>query len=243
MATTLSYPANACSRNSYGALTTVPAEIDALVRQVAREAGWGLGAASSGTYGRRSYVFEARNVSVYGYSLAPQLLALVQIRRYEQNKYGGSLRKSYALVGLDGDQLFSHVLPGSPLAWTGLRNMSPEDAIQKAESKIFRVPIAKLGSIIRQGDIAIVPAASIPGSAVQIEPEIALHRFVLANSHDLTIDGDLFEAPNSDLYVRGLVEIDHARGQHHPVDFEGRARIVIGSEGREPWWMRVSLAD
>jgi len=229
------------ARNSYGALAQVPPEISQLVARVADDAGWFLGAESGGS--RRSPTFEARNTSVYGYSLAPQLLALVQVRRYFHSKYGGSLRKSYALVGLDGDQLFSHPLPSSPLQWAGISSMSPEAAIAAAESKIFRVPVGKLGTLIRQGDIAIIPTKAIPGSAVPVNPGQALHHFVLANSHKLTVDGDLWEAPNGDLYAHGLIEIDHARGQHHPVDFDGRCRIVIGSEGQNPWWITTALGD
>lgn len=230
------------ARDAYHALREVPAEISSLVDRVSDEAGWVLGVESSGRYGRRSYTFEARNIAIYGYSLAPQPLALVQVRRYLQNRYGKSVRKSYALVGVDeGDQLFAHVLPSSPLQWSGIGTMSPEQAIQKAESVIFRVPVAKLDTIIRQGDIAIVPVRAIPSAASPVEPGTALHEWTLANSHDLTVDGDLYQH-GDDLYVDGLVEIDHSKGQHHPVDYAGKARIVIGSAGNEPWWLTGSFA-
>ena len=230
------------ARDAYHALREVPAEISSLVDRVSSEAGWVLGVESSGRYGRRSYVFEARNISVYGYSIAPQPLALVQIRRYLQNRYGKSVRKSYALVGIDeGDQLFAHVLPSSPLQWSGIAGMTPEQAIQKAESVIFRVPVAKLDTIIRQGDIAIVPVRAIPGAASRVEPSVSLHEWTMENSHDLTVDGDLYQN-GDDLYANGLIEIDHAKGQHHPVDYSGKARIVIGSAGDEPWWLTGSFA-
>lgn len=233
------------TRDAYGALLPahVPPAIRALVERVADEAGWDLGAGSSGTYGRRSYTFEARNTSVYGYALYPQMLAVVQIRRYFQNKYGASVRKSYALIGLDeGDQLFSHVLPSSPRHWSGIDTMTPEEVVTAAESKIFGVPVARLDQIVRQGDIAIVPVRAIPGSAERIEEDRAIHEWKFANSHSVIVDGDIWDHPDG-LYADGLVEIIHDRGQHHPISYEGRCRIVIGREGDNPWWIDTALGD
>lgn len=230
------------ARDGYGALVRVPAEISQLVGRVADAAGWDLGAASSGTYGRRSYVFESRNFSVYGYMLEPQVLAVVQIRRYIQNKYGASVRKSYALAGLDGDQLFSHVLHVSPLQWPGIYGSSAGEAIAWAESKIFGVPMDRLDTVIRQGDIAIVPVRSIPGSAEHYRPDQPLQKWTIRDTHQITIDGEVYRR-GDDLFARGLIEITHTRDQHHAVSYAGRCRIVAGRRGADPWWLSTGLAD
>ncbi len=230
------------ARDWYGALVNVPVQVQELTQTVAEVAGWELGTQSGGGRSLRSRTFEARNMSVYGYSLGDEPLAVVQIRRYFYSRYGGSVRKSYVLGGDDRGQIFAHILPSSPLQWHGLSTATPEDTVTWAESKIFQVPMDRVGSIIRQGDIGIIPMQAIPGRARQLDPDQALHMWEFANSHTVTVDGEIWDHP-SGLYAKGLVEIVHQRDQHHPIDFQGTCRIVIGREGANPWWMDVALGD
>lgn len=228
-------------RDGWGAFTEVPAPVKEMVKRVSQEGEWELGAKDNGRAGRRSYVFEARNISFYGYSLEP-LLAVIQVRRYIENKYGTSVAKPYFLVGEDEGQLFAHKLPGSPLSWGGFDAMSPEEVVETAQAKIFGLPVERLGEIIRQGDVAIVPARLIPASAKPVDEGGEVHEATLADSHIVRVRGQLFQ--NTDkLYAVGKIEIEHAKGQHATVVYEGKARIIVGHRGRHPRWMAWSLAD
>jgi hypothetical protein len=238
MAQTISYPA--VTRDPYGAVPrrAVPQEIATLVEEVRAEAGWTKGI--EWTHKRRGF-YDAQSIDVYGYALAPQLLAVIQIRRTTRHRYGQDVRKSYALVGRDeGDQVFSHPLPSSPRRMRDLDAATPEDVVAWAESKIFGVPVSQLGSVIRQGDIAIIPVRAIPATADPIAESESLHTWTFAGSHEVVVDGDIWDHPGG-LYARGLVEISHGPGQHAAVSFEGRCRIVVGSRGDSPWWLDADL--
>ena len=229
-------------RDPWGAVVSadVPAAITALVDAVADRAAWTLGF----SWGDRQGEFEAQNLDVYGFSLCPQPLAVVQIRRTTRHRYGTDVRKAYALIGIDeGEQVFSHPLPTSPRRMPGLATATPADVVAWAEAKIWGIPVARLREVIRQGDVAVIPCRAIPGSARAVDPTISLHRWTLAGSHQVTIDGDIWRHPDGSLYARGLVEIDHDHGQHHAVAYEGRCRIVVGHAGRSPWWIDAALGD
>lgn len=231
----------ALRRDAYGALweADVPMEIRDLVAAVREAAGWKLGFEWSDRQGE----YEARNLEIYGYSLSPQPLAVLQIRRTERHRYGTDVRKAYALVGVDeGEQVFSHPLPTSPRRMQDLATATPQDVVAWAESKIFGVPVARLGDVIRQGDVAIIPVRVIPGGAARLAEGQSLHEWTLARSHTVVVDGAIWAHPDG-LCARGLVEIVHARDQHHAVSYEGRCRIVVGSRGSDPWWIDAALGD
>lgn len=234
-------PVRFTGRDEYGAVERVPAETLALVAQVKAAVGWQEGIEDTGYRGG----YEARHIDVYGHDVARQL-AVVQLRRCWKKKesWYPEVEKAYALIGVDDGQVFSHTIDGSPRRQRGFDYQAPEDTVRWAEAKIFNVPVAKLGTIIRQGDVALVPVAAIPHGAVEIPlPAGArMHKWTFCGSHKVVIDGAMFEGDTA-YYARGLVEVAHSPGQHRPIAAEGRFRIATGLRGVEPWWSDMDLGD
>lgn len=238
-------------RNEFGGIRNAPQAVLDLVKTVKDAVGWQTGIGDTGYKGG----YEARHVDVYGYDVERQL-AVVQVRRCWKKKesWYPEVSKAYALIGIDDGQVFSHTLDGSPRRQRDFDYQSPEDTVKWAESKIFNVPVARLGTIIRQGDVALVRIKALPPRVrkVALTDGQRVHTVTLAGSHSVTVDGDLYEKVYTfrdgrefveERYSVGLVESDHARGQHKAVCAEGRFRLAEGLRGLEPWWADTDLGD
>lgn len=168
---------------------------------------------------------------LYGYDLERKLVAIQLRQKWKRKRNSASThqRTGYILAGIDDGQLFSHVLPSSYRRMRNLVDATPGDVIRWAERKIFGVPVERLPTIIRQGDIALVPVRSIPRSAMPAANQTGI---TLRGSHRVMVDGRLLEDKAAGRYwVEGLVEIDHLPGQHRAIDAEGRFEIVLGARG------------
>lgn len=236
------------SRDDFGALEYLPDEIKALVEMVKKSAGWETGVTSAGM---KRGGYEARNIDVYGYDLSLDL-AVIQIRRAWKKKesWFTQVTKVYALVGIDEGQVFSHPLASSPRRNPNLEDMTPEEVVYWAESKIFGVPVSKLYTITRQGDVALVPVRGIPHAALPLSTgrfglttlESGVHVLTLRGSHQVHIDGEVFEAGGS-LYADGAIEIVHRKGEHKAVCATGKLKIVAGEVSHSPWWLNAEMGD
>ncbi len=226
-------------RDGYDAITNAPAQIKDLVEQVRKAAGWETGITSEGM---RRGGFESRNIDVYGYDVTRKL-AVIQIRRAWKKKDGWftQVTKVYALVGLDEGQIFSHPMASSPRRNPHLLDMTPEDVVAWAESKIFGVPVSKLHTIIRQGDIALIPVRSIP-KYLSPRPETGVQTLLLQSSHQVQVDGLIYGAGDQ-LYADGDLEVVHVKGEHKAVAASGKFRVVIGEKADSPWWMDAEMGD
>lgn len=231
-------------RGAYDALVHLPTEIQNLVEQVKQSAGWETGVTSEGM---RSGGYESRNIDVYGYDVTRNL-SVIQIRRAWKKKasWFTQVSKVYALVGIDEGQIFSHPLASSPRRNPHLAEMSPEAVVEWAESKIFGVAVNKLHTIIRQGDIAMIPTRGIPKDAIPLDKEKYLHdgvyRCHLRSSHHVIIDG-VASTLDGVLYAEGAIEITHAKDEHKPVSATGKFKIVLGEIGDSPWWLDAEMGD
>lgn len=226
------------SRNGYGAITKdIPASIKDLVQTLATELGWTLGIKTAGRSG-----YEAHNLDVFGFDVDRQL-AVIQLRRAYKKKEGyfTQVEKSYALVGIDDGQLFSHPLQASPARNPNLRSHTAEDTVRWAEGKIFGVPVSRLHTLVRQGDIAFVPCRAIP--AVAKENLVDVMDLVIRGSHSIKVDGLLYKDPDEQFFFDGVAELVHTKGQHKAVQVEGRYKIVAGKKGRSAWWADSELGD
>ena len=226
------------SRNGYGAITKdIPVSIKALVDQLATELGWTLGIQGVGKSG-----YEAHNLDVFGYDVGRQL-AVIQLRRAYKKKEGyyTQIEKAYILVGIDEAQLFSHPLQSSPARNPNLKTHTAEDTVRWAEGKIFGVPVSRLDTIVRQGDIAFVPCRAIP--AVAKENLVDVMDLVIRGSHSIKVDGLLYKDPDEQFFFDGVAELVHTKGQHKAVQVEGRYKIVAGKKGRSAWWADSELGD
>jgi hypothetical protein len=226
------------SRNGYGAITNdIPVAIKALVDQLATELGWTLGIQKVGKSG-----YAAHNLDVFGYD-ADRHLAIIQPRRAHKKKEGyySQVEKAYMLVGIDDGQLFSHPLQSSPARNPNLKTHTAEDTVRWAEGKIFGVPVSRLDTIVRQGDVAFVPCRSIP--AVAKENPVDVMDLIIRGSHSIKVDGNLFKDPDGQFYFDGVAESVHTKGQHKAIQIEGRYKIVAGKRGRPAWWADSELGD
>lgn len=216
-------------RDSYGALhsDSVPASMHALLKAVIAAAGIRVGITRTNKRGG----YDAQRVDIYGYDVERNLIA-IQIRHTWLRKEGYWIqqKKYYALAGVDEGQIFCHVIPSSFRQMKDLAEATPGAVVKWAESKIFRVPLARLNTIIRQGDIALVPVRSIPRSASLVQSGTGrLSEVTLRSSHAVKVDGQLYkDAESGRIWTEGLVQIDHEPGQHRSIDAEGRFEIVEG---------------
>ncbi len=110
-----------------------------------------------------------------------------------------------------------------------------------SESKIFGVPVDRLGQIIRQGDIALVPVRSLPSGDRRVE--MSESEVLLRGSHRVLLDGETCKDHHGNIYIDGMVEIVHEKQEHRPVAAEGKFRIVRGARGVTPWWIDAELGD
>ena len=236
--------ADVVKRDAYDAIVNYPAEIKDLVAKVKDTAGWQTGITSEGM---KRGGYESRNIDVYGYDVSRNL-AVVQLRRAWKKKesWYTEVSKVYALVGKDDGQIFSHPLTSSPRRNPNLADMSPEEVVRWAESKIFGVPVNKLHTIIRQGDIALVPVRGIPSAAKPssdyLQPS-GVHEFTVRDSHRVIVDGDLYIDPDGRQYVDGTVEVVHVKDEHRPVSGTGKFRLVVGQRAADPWWIDAAMGD
>ena len=233
--TTCTTPVN---RNGYGAIIKdIPVSIKGLVDQLATELGWTLGIKTAGRSG-----YEAHNLDVFGFDVNRQL-AVIQLRRAYKKKEGyyTQVEKSYTLVGIDDGQLFSHPLQSSPARNPNLHSQTAEDTVRWAEGKIFGVPVSRLDTIVRQGDIAFVPYRTIP--AVVKENPVDVMDLIIRGSHSIKVDGSLYQDQAGQFYFDGVAESVHTKGQHKAVQVAGRYKIVAGKRGRSAWWADSELGD
>jgi len=228
-------------KDKYNAIYNYPQPVADLLQQVQSAAGWETGIKSFWN----GLGYEARSIEVYGYDVSRRL-AVIQIRR--RLKINSCQHREtntiYTLVGVDEGQVFSHPLPSSPRRIHRLYTMDPADVVRWAESKIFGIPIAKLHTIIRQGDIALVPVRSIPKGAtpVQGSADGKVHTVCLRESHLVQVDGTLL-VKYGVYYAEGLVEIVHLQAEHKAISGEGRFKIVAGQRAKDPLWINTALGD
>jgi len=232
-------------RDEYGAITNLPSEILGLISKVKEAAGWEIGITSNGM---RRGGYESRSIDVYGYDVERQL-AVIQIRRAWKKKASWyvEVSKAYALVGIDDGQIFSHPLASSPRRNPNLCAMTPEDVVTWAEAKIFGIPVAKLPSVIRQGDIALVPSripanATALGDLYEHHQVGGVHNLTMRGSHVINVDGKVLAADDK-VYADGAIEIVHKPGQHKTISAQGRYRIVQGERAGNPWWINAEMGD
>lgn len=212
-------------RGSYGEITSrLPSSIADLLKNVLKEINFSTGIVSRNKRGG----FDAFNCDVYGYDVERNLIA-IQLRHSWKRRDTDylSAKKWYALAGLDEEQIFSHIIDTSFRRNPGVYEATPEDVVRWAESKIFRVPMSRLGTIIRQGDIALVPVRSIPRSAKKIDGK-AYHQ-IFRESHSARVDGYAYVDEYAGRHwLDGIVEIEHKPGEHKPIGAEGRFEVVVG---------------
>ena len=215
-------------RNNYHAIIGRPEWVRELLTKIEQ----------AGTYTRgietdkRGYGF-AINVSVYGYDEI-QRLVVMQVRECHITKYGNNVRKDYYLVGYnEQNNVFAHAIE-SPCRSPKIQNELPEATIRHVLAGIWECEEHQLEHIIRQGDIAFIPA-TLPRNSVEIENQITLR-----DTHRIT--GKIFRAPNGKLYCE-RASMKHTKGQHVAVRVSGKYYRIQTGQRAETWGFSAPTKD
>jgi hypothetical protein len=229
------------ARGYFDEILSPPVQIKELVSKIKTAAGWETGIGDVGSSSNRG--FEARSIDVYGYDVERKL-AVIQLRRAYKRRASHflSVSKAYALIGIDGEQAFSHVLESSPRRLRDISERTPESVVEWAEKIIFGLKNeSEIAGIKRQGDIALVPVKAIPKNATPVEESEVMFR----GSHRLV--GRIYKQPDGAYFVAGGRETRmlHTKHEHGAVfTSKGQAfRVVVGMRGDDPWWLSATLGD
>ena len=214
MNTAKTTPSETTERDSYNALTSYPLWVSTLVGR-AGDAGTFTTGIETDRRGRGTAI----NVDVYGYDES-QFLAVIQVRECRITKYGNSVRKDYYLLGYtERWTVFAHPIE-SPCRSRKIQTEPPEATVRRVLARIWDCEEHQLDHIVRQGDVAFVPAR-LPRGSIEIDNQVTLR-----DTHKIT--GKIFRAPDDSLYCE-RASMRHTKGQHRAVRVSGKIyRIQTG---------------
>lgn len=202
------------ARNDWNAILETPAWVKTLIHEAEK-----AGTYTTGIESDKKQRGSSINVDCYGYNEA-EGLAVIQVRQciFHPRRFN-KVRKDYYLIGhTENGNVFAH--PVETPARSKWALASPENTVAFVLSRIWDCPADELHLIVRQGDIAFVPAV-LPKNAVESGNSI-----VLRDTHKIT--GKIFKAPDGTLYCE-RARAKHLKGQHAPVTVKGNYyRIQAG---------------
>lgn len=210
---------------AYQRIVRVLSELDG--QQSDEHGGWSTGIAHPS---KRSTV--AVNVDLYGLDVVNgQALGVVQVRRWEQRASWAynAVRKSYFLVGRNevSKTAFAHPIPSRVVRAAIRRDPSASSPVTAARAWVLQVDRNKLASIVRHGDVALVPVRRLPaGEQAVLESPVAV-----VDSHVLAA-GSIVRISDK-LYARDP-RLTHSKGQHADVSAAGWHRVQVGM--RAAYW-------
>ena len=228
---------------AFAAIKTVLAELEAGDADEHRAPAW-----ETGIDFDRKGRGEAINCDIYGIDMIDgQPLGVVQVRQYRRSGYqarhgfGGSLRKNYFLVGRNEKTglPFAHAIGAHAVHAAIARDDSPESPVTAARAWIWDVPAARLGQIIRHGDVALIPVSRLPGGVAAKPIADGPAGVRLIDSH--VLQAEQMVEVGGRLYARDPY-LQHLKGQHDDVRAIGWSRVQIGPRA-DPWHFARPTAD
>jgi hypothetical protein len=210
-------------RGTYGQLTEVPSDVKAagatLLKELADTSQIKAVYIDFDRKGRGSCL----NYDIYGYTADG--LIVYQARQAFCDRANGYIQthKTYALAGRnESGSAFWHPISSAIVHAAIRENADPGHVVIKAMAWIFEIKIDVLPVIVRQGDVALVPARP-RGTALDTN-EATLADTHILSAAELRQDGDR-------LYARNPV-MRHSRNQHADVAADGWYRIAVGRSVR-----------
>jgi len=197
---------NQTARNDYNALIDIPEFARTLIREAEK-----AGVYTTGIESFRKQRGSSINVDLYGHDEAASLI-VVQVRQciFHPRRFN-HVRKDYYLIGrTESGNVFAHPVDTPARSKKALE--TPEGTVAFVLSRIWDCPSDELHLIVRQGDIAFVPA-TLPRDAMEIENEV-----ILRKTH--RIRGKLFRTPGGKLYCERASMV-HTKRQHANVRVSG----------------------
>ena len=225
------------NRGYYGELTDYPGWVAQLMDNLNGDA-WVTGVESN-KRGRG----EAINVDVYSYDEA-QRLAVVQVRQCRFGRRYPQVRKQYFLIGRnENGNPFAH-----PVATVARYTNTVEAGVIKALCKIWGCDADELAHIVRNGDVALVPAGRLPGEAEEITAkELIIRGTHIVKKHD---GSAIYRRAHvsrgryvNTYYIKGSASIYHTKGQHPTSTARGGTWRVVAGWQDASWDFAAPTAD
>lgn len=166
---------------------------------------------------------EAINTDIYGVDDENRLY-VVQVRQFSRRyKNGfGSVRKNYFLVGYnENGNPFAHSIPSRTVHAAIKKDPSPESPVKAAQAWIWGVAQDKLGDILRNGDVALIPA----GKNFKKDVEEISGMMQIVDSH-YVYTKKIYR--NGALYAHNPT-LRHMKGQHPTQKGNGWFKIMVGN--------------
>jgi len=177
----------------------------------------------------------AVNVDVYGYD-EEKRLAVVQVRecRFGPGRFS-QVRKDYYLLGYtESGKAFGHPVDSPARSRKALA--SPEATVAWAEARIWHCAVEDLSEVVRQGDVALVPAR-LPETAERLEET----QVILRGTHRLKAER-LYRA-GDDLYAYKKVSVVHLNHEHRTVQVWGGIYRVVEGYKAPTWGFSAPSAE
>jgi hypothetical protein len=175
------------------------------------------------------------NVDLYGHDEA-QGLAVIQVRecQFDPRRYN-KVHKDYYLLGhTEQGAVFAHPIESPARSRRAMT--SPEACIRFVLSRIWDCSDDDLADIVRQGDVALVPAR-LPENAVRLDTT----ETIIRDTHRVRA-AKLYRAGGT-IYACRRVSIVHLRHQHATVQVHrGVYRVAEGREA-STWGFSAPTAD
>jgi len=190
------------------------------------------GVFSTGIVSDKKQRGQSVNVSLYGYW---EDSAVIQVRQctFHPRKYN-RVRKDYYLVGtLENGSPFAH--PIETPARSRRAMTTPEACVRYVQARLWGCDEDDLPHIVRQGDVALVPAR-LPRDAEPVMDE----EIVLAGSHRLR--AKRMWRSGDDIYV-SHASLHHLPGEHSHVRQNSGIRRVVVAPRASTWGFSAPTAD
>lgn len=175
----------------------------------------------------------AINVELIDYTTTPSPLAVVQVRQCRfRPGWHNRVRKNYFLIGRnENSRPFAHSVP------CGVARSSGVSQVIKAQAWIWGVTPTGLRSVLRQGDVALVPARGKQRGTLLSAHHTAHFRFHdshLLSASEIRIHGQTWYALNP--------RLTHNKNQHPTIEAVGWYEVRVGK--RAPVWaFSLNTAD
>jgi len=222
-----SVPVDPTERNGYGALILLPRWVRDLVAE-AEAAGVFTRGIESDRKNRGSSI----NVDVYGYDEA-QGLAVIQVRecQFRPGRYN-KIRKDYYLIGrTESGNVFAHPVETPARSRKALE--TPETTVAFVLSRIWDCPADELHLIVRQGDVAFVPAV-LPAGAVESDNSVTIRK-----THRIT--GRIYRHGRD--YYTDRASLVHTKRQHSTVRVSGGYYRIVEGYRAAVWGFTTPKGD
>jgi hypothetical protein len=205
-------------RGSYNEIQSefIPGWVAALIDEAER-----AGAYERGIESDRKGRGSAINVDVYGYD-EEQRLAVIQVRQavFRPGRFT-KVHKDYYLIGYtESGNVFAHPVETPARSKRALE--SPEATVRFVLARIWNCAEEDLAEIVRQGDVAFIPAKLPAGADLLSEREITIRETHRISAEKIYKSGDTY-------FVARAAKAVHTKRQHATIRVKnGFYRVQAG---------------